>query len=54
MNTTEFGKQFEEGFSKTVRVLMSHGIDREAAEETAQGRGRGAGAGGGNCVTQAV
>jgi hypothetical protein len=36
MNTAKYGNEFEEGFSKTVRFLTSHGVDREAAEETAQ------------------
>lgn len=36
MNTTEYGKAFEEGFPKTVRFLMSRGADPESAEETAQ------------------
>jgi RNA polymerase sigma-70 factor (ECF subfamily) len=36
MTNGDYGKAFEEGFSKTVRFLMSRGADPEIAEETAQ------------------
>lgn len=36
MTTGDYGKAFEEGFTKTVRFLMSRGADPEIAEETAQ------------------
>jgi RNA polymerase sigma-70 factor (ECF subfamily) len=36
MTTGDYGKAFEESFSKTVRFLMSRGADAELAEETAQ------------------
>jgi RNA polymerase sigma factor (sigma-70 family) len=36
MTTGDYGKAFEEGFSKTVRFLISRGANPEIAEETAQ------------------
>jgi RNA polymerase sigma factor (sigma-70 family) len=36
MTTGDYGKAFEEGFPKTVRLLMSCGADSEDARETAQ------------------
>jgi DNA-directed RNA polymerase specialized sigma24 family protein len=36
MNREAYGKSYERGFRLTVRFLMSRGVSRDSAEETAQ------------------
>lgn len=36
MTTTDYAKAYETGFRKTVRFLLSHGVEAATAEESAQ------------------